>query len=176
MMSFIRIPVVISFVVGSLFCQAQLDKINGGLPIVGAITEEGKRCADAVVTVYEGNTVVNTFTTPKNGRFQMLLHLNKFYTLEVSKPGYVAKRISINTNLGQRKAELPVYECDLDIIPETLFGDLDIGKLDFPMAIVTYNPKSKSFSHNETYTSAMRQTYENLLVEAFTPNETAMSK
>lgn len=155
---------------------SQMEKVTGGLPVVGSVTEEGKRCQDATVTLYEGNDVINSFKTPRNGRFQLLLHTGKYYTLEVIKEGYVQKRISIDTEMGNRRISVPVYECDLDIIPTSLFKDMDIGDLDFPMAIVTFDPKTREFTHSELYTSSMRTTYEELLKEAYSRNGVAMNR
>lgn len=155
---------------------SQMEKVKGGLAIVGSVTEEGKHCAEATITLYEDNEVINTFKTPRNGRFQLLLHTDKYYTLEVTKQGYVQKRISIDTNMGNRQISVPVYECDLDIIPDNLFRGIDIGDLDFPMAIVSFKPKTHDFAHNEIYTSTMRTTYEGLLKEAHAKNEMAMNR
>jgi hypothetical protein len=153
-----------------------MERVTGGLPIVGSITEEGKRCAEATITLYEGNEVINTFKTPRNGRFQLLLHTDKYYTLEVTKQGYVQKRIAINTDMGNRRISVPVYACDLDIIPDNLFRGIDIGDLDFPKAIVSFEPKTREFTHNEIYTSSMRTIYEGLLKEAYAKNGMAMNR
>lgn len=155
---------------------SQMEKVTGGLPLVGSITEEGKRCADATIILYEGNKVINTFKTPRNGRFQLLLHTDKYYTLEVTKLGYVQKRMAIDTDMGNHRITVPVYECDLDIIPNHLFRGIDIGNLDFPMAIIRFDPKTREFTHNEIYTSTMRTTYEGLLKEAYAKNGVAMNR
>ncbi|MEM7291745.1 MAG: hypothetical protein AAF412_15480 [Pseudomonadota bacterium] len=155
---------------------AQLAKVNGGLPVVGLVTQEGKRCKDALINVYDGNKLVNQFQTEKNGRFQLLLHTDKYYTIEVIKDNYVTKRVAFDTDMGNRRIDIPVYECDLDIVPQALFAGIDIDDLDFPMAIVSYDQGSRTFGHNEVYTSQMRTTYEELLMEGFSRNGVALNE
>lgn len=159
---------------GTLATTAQIEKVSGGLPVIGAITEDGKRCENAQITVYESNQVVNSFKTPRNGSFQLLLMPGKYYTLDVTKDGYVAKRISFDTEMNDKTNSVPVYECDLDLVPQVLFQGMDIGMLDFPMAIVEFDARSRSFTHNEKYTTHMRKTYEQLIIEGYVINSTAM--
>lgn len=155
---------------------AQIERVHGGLPIVGLVTQEGKRCKEATINIYDGNKQVNSFKTEKNGRFQVLLHTDKYYTIEVVKENYVTKRIAFDTNMGNRKIQIPVYECDLDIVPFALFTGIDFNDLDFPMAIVKYQEDSRQYGHNEEYTSYMRSTYEELLVEGFSRNGIALNQ
>ncbi len=155
---------------------AQMEKVMGGLPIVGLVTQEGKRCKEATINVYDGNQQVNSFQTEKNGRFQLLLHTDKYYTIEVVKDNYVTKRVAFDTNMGNRRIQIPVYECDLDIVPVALFTGIDIDDLDFPMAIVKYDENRREFNHSEEYTSYMRSTYEALLVEGFSRNGIALNQ
>ncbi|MCB0761375.1 MAG: hypothetical protein KDC12_07640 [Flavobacteriales bacterium] len=155
---------------------AQMNKVNSGLPVVGLVTQEGKRCKDALINVYDGNQLVNQFHTEKNGRFQLLLHTGKYYTIEVIKDKYVTKRIAFNTDMGNRRIDIPVYECDLDIVPEAIFDGIDIDDLDFPMAIVSYDADTRTFQHNEEYTTHMRTTYEELLMQGFDRNGMALNE
>ena len=158
----------------SLATFSQIEKVTGALPLAGSVTEQGKRCAGATITLYEDNDVINSFKTPRNGRFQLLLHSNKYYTLEVTKKGFVQKRIAIDTDMDNHQRIAPVYQCDLDIVPNYLFKGIDIGNLDFPMAIVRFNTKTMEFTHNDIYTSGMRITYEGLLKKACAKNGMAM--
>ena len=155
---------------------SQMQKVTCALPLLGSITEQGKRCAGATINLYEDNDVINTFKTPRNGRFQLLLHSNKYYTLEVTKKGFVQKRIVIDTDMDNLQKSAPVYQCDLDIVPNHLFRGIDIGDLDFPMAIVRFDTKTREFTHDKIYTSGMRITYEGLLEEAYAKNGMAMNR
>lgn len=165
-----RFTALVIIITASLSIQAQLAVVNSGLPVVGFVTEEGKKCADAQVSIYEGNQLVNRFHTPRNGKFQLLMHMDKYYTLEVSKTGYISKRVAFDTRVDSKQIQVPVYELDLDLIPTIVLGDQDTGDLDFPMAVVSYVPKEKAFIHNEEYTSHMRTTYESMLKVAFEAN------
>lgn len=165
-----RYIILFAILIASVTSYSQLDRIKSGLPVVGFVTEEGKKCADAQVSIYEGNRLVNQFHTPRNGKFQLLMHMDKYYTLEVSKDGFIQKRIAFDTRVKSKHLEIPVYELDLDLIPTYVMGTQDMGDLEFPMAVVSYYPREKKFKHNEEYTSHMRTTYESMLKMAFESN------
>lgn len=165
-----RFIIISTLLFTSVTTFSQMDLIKSGLPVVGFVTQEGKKCGDAQVSIYEGNNLVNRFFTPKNGKFQLLMHLDKYYTLEVSKQGYIQKRIAFNTKMLDTRVALPVYELDLDLTPTYVMGGQDMGDLDFPMALVSYHSKNKKFQHNEEYTSHMRTTYDSILKMAFEVN------
>jgi len=137
-----------------------------GFPILGIVTEEGKKCKDAYVEVYDGNLVVQEFQTPANGRFNLTLELNHYYTVKISKAGMVPKILSIDTRVKSRRISVPVYECDIDLIPSSLFTGMNTSILDFPMAIVRYNRRKGEFIHNEDYTAHMRSAYDELVQES----------
>ncbi|NQX91089.1 MAG: hypothetical protein HRT74_02940 [Flavobacteriales bacterium] len=137
------------------------------VPIAGIVTEEGKKCKDAKVQIYEGNTEVDVLYTPNNGKFMVELAFNKYYTIRISKKGMVAKIISIDTRVKSDRVKVPIYQCDVDLVPEKLFIGLNASLLDFPMAIVVYNRKKGEFEHNEEYTAHMRTAYEELSKESF---------
>lgn len=142
-----------------------------GVPILGIVTEEGKKCKDAHVEVFDGNVVVQEFQTPANGKFKLTLEFNHYYTLKISKDGMVPKILSVDTRVKSTRISVPVYECDIDLIPSSLFIGMNTSILDFPMAIVRYNRRKGEFIHDEDYTAHMRSAYEELLQESFAKNE-----
>ncbi|MGB0422817.1 MAG: hypothetical protein ACPGED_00775 [Flavobacteriales bacterium] len=166
----------------AIICSSSI-KVNArslsgvkGVPLLGIVTEEGKKCKDAVVQVYDGNDVIQEFLTPANGRFKLTLEFNHYYTLKISKNGMVAKVLAVDTRVKSTRVTVPVYECDIDLIPSSLFIGMNTSILDFPMAIVRYNRRKGEFEHNEDYTAHMRTAYEELLQESFAKNEASYSK
>ncbi|MEO0403630.1 MAG: hypothetical protein AAF193_02040, partial [Bacteroidota bacterium] len=89
---------------------ALLSKValSGMVPILGIVTEEGKKCKEALVEVYEGNTVVQTLYTPNNGKFTVELAFNKYYTIRISKKGMVPKFLSVDTRVKSDRVKVPV--------------------------------------------------------------------
>lgn len=140
------------------------------LTVSGLVTQEGRKCKSATISLYKNNDLIKQVVTEKNGRFRLDLELSCNYTIEVEKLDYIAKRISISTNVPHEDATLPVYKCYLDIVPEFLFDGIDIGKLDFPIALVGWQDNYHEFYHNAEYTEEMMIIYEALLEEGFSRN------
>lgn len=145
-------------------------KAPEGVPVEGVVTEEGKKCKDATVKLFKGNQEVHQVMS-ENGKFNFVLDFNHYYTIVVSKKGMVSKIISVDTRVKSTRIRVPVYECDIDLISESLFLGMNTSILDFPMAIVSYSRSKGEFAHNEDYTSHMREAYQALLNESFANNE-----
>lgn len=145
-------------------------KAHEGVPVDGIVTEEGKKCKDATVQLFRGNEEVQQVIS-KNGKFNFLLDFNYYYTIVVSKKGMVSKMISVDTRVESTRIRVPVYECGIYLISESLLLGMSNSILDFPMAIVAYNRSQREFAHNEDYTLHMREAYQALLEKSFANNE-----
>jgi hypothetical protein len=145
------------------------------LLVLGRILEEGKKSEGATVTIYNGNEVYRTVTTPKNGKYAVKLPLGFYFTLEVSKEGFVTKRIVFDTRTHAPVAEIDDYICDVDLVSNEWFGTIDIGSLDFPMALISYAGDGM-FDFSGEYEEHMRQTYEALLTRAMNSTSAQLSR
>lgn len=84
--------------------------------------------------------------------FKFILDVNEYYTIEVSKAGYVKRLIVISTQLPANVKRSPIYTYGFEV---KLFEEkkgVDDYYLDFPIALIGYNKKSKVFENNNNYT------------------------
>ncbi len=127
------------------FLAAILIAINGFSQIEFKgyiVNEKGKKLNNVEIKLYEENSLIHSdFITNK---FAYNLWLNKYYTVEISKEGYLTKRIVISTLASVYDAE--PFECDIELIKKT--DDLDGFDFDFPVAIVEYKQYQGGFHYN----------------------------
>ena len=130
---------------------------------VGLATSEDKPLDGAIITVFQGNEVIEwseTTSNPKHDHhFNFNLLGNSYYTIQVSKPGYVTRSIGINT-------KLPDDFIINDDNPKTTFDfEVDVFKakpgvedefLDFPIALVKFNEEKRAFEFDSEYTRKIK--------------------
>ena len=79
------------------------------LEINGQVDKDGKPFKGAIVKVLKNGKAVEEKTTNKKGKFTVMLDLNLKYTLEVTKPLHVTKRITVNTKCPQTIEPWPFF-------------------------------------------------------------------
>jgi hypothetical protein len=158
----------LSALIGLMLCiafpaaQAQMEATPGQLPLYGQLTSNGKKLKEGLVKIYDGNTLWKELETNKKGQFSIGLDLNKYYTLEFCSEGTMTKRITVNTELEKKKAAPVPFEAFVDLVPMEEFQGKDVSNLDFPIAIVTYNPKKRLFEPSLAYSMNMMKEYDKL--------------
>jgi hypothetical protein len=134
-----------------------------GIMMLGGVTEEGLPCYDATVTLFMENNIQQIVQTNEDGSFQVALTPGKIYTVEVSRAGLITKRISIDTHMERTRGNnVTVFDCYVNMVPEEQLEGVDTSDLDFPIALLSYDKKLKTFVHDPEYTSMMQATYSEL--------------
>lgn len=111
------------------------------------------------VNLYKGTTLVATSPTTSNGKFKIRVDHDGDYVLQITKPGYITKRIAINTfNVPDQRTSAPFAEFDVEIDLFKLFPGLDYSVLNNPIARIIYNPASgvEDFDYDRVYTSQIQ--------------------
>ncbi|HET6227587.1 MAG TPA: hypothetical protein VFF27_14995 [Bacteroidia bacterium] len=143
------------------FTQQQ-DTVNNYLEINGSIRErlvknimgdsgDNPWLDSAIVTVYYNNAVYKRVYTTRRGKCNFQLPLDRIYTVELSKPGYVSKKFEVNTKTPPNKRDAYDFYFDMDIF-EYIEG-LDTKLLEKPLAIVYYNITNNQFEYDAAYTN-----------------------
>ena len=109
----------------------------------------------AVVTVYYNNAVYKRVLTTRRGKCNFQLPLDRVYTVELSKPGFVSKRFEVNTKTPPNKRDAYDFYFDMDIF-ESIEG-LDTKLLEKPLAIVYYNVTNNQFEYDAAYTNRINR-------------------
>ncbi|GAB4375843.1 MAG: hypothetical protein Kow0075_02510 [Salibacteraceae bacterium] len=124
------------------------------LHISGKISaNDGKPVEGAVVELYEGNHVVERFTTKNSGKFKFHLLNNHIYTIQITKPGYYTKRISVNTYIPDDLFDEYDFEFDI-ILDSTADKNIYESLAEYPSALISYDPKKDRFYYDKDYTKS----------------------
>lgn len=120
--------------------------------LTGENKDEAIALDSAVIKVYnERNMLVAQFLTSKKGRCNFKLPLNRRFIVEVSKRGYVSKKLEVNTKVPPEKKFAYVFPFSLDIFEDV--PGLDVSILNKPIARVSYLFTISQFDYDNVYTS-----------------------
>lgn len=133
---------------------------SGYLYIEGTIVVENKDVKGSyILEIVYFDSVINTITVKNNRPVKLLLKRDEPYTLRISKKGYIARNICLNTStpdVFEHATTLSFYfETDFIKIPDALC--LDSEALNLPVAIIAFNRKSGNFVNNRDYSLFVRQ-------------------
>lgn len=131
------------------------------LHVVGVAIENSLPIDGAVVKLYKENEELEwdevTSIAYHNHDFSFDLYANSYYTIEVSKPGYVSRSIVVLTTLPDEILK-DDEKFDFQFVVE-LFKEkkgVDDFYLDFPVALIKYNKKADQFEMNLKYTNHIK--------------------
>lgn len=137
-------------------------------PVSGRVTNAGKKLDRAVVTLLKSGTQVNQVITSSNGKFEFVLEPNADFIITVTKPGYITKRFSFNTqNVPADRAKQGFGGVDLsEIVIFEIPKGVDVNELNNilnqPIAKFAYQDASKDFNYDENYTFSIRNKLDKL--------------
>ena len=105
------------------------------------------------------NKVIDSMIVKPGKKFEFSLGRNAYYTLRISKPGYITRTVTIRTHLKKfRKDEDPYkFHFDTELLPQITEEILDPEVIEFPVAIIEFDEKLKAFFINEKYTSNIKK-------------------
>ena len=84
------------------------------------------------------------------------LDKNSYYTIEVSKPGYITRMISISTKLPPGVKTEPIFEYLIELEMHLEKQGVDDYYLDFPIALIDYDPVKDVFVSHGKYTAYIK--------------------
>lgn len=135
------------------------------LTVDGTVLKQDKKLEGAVVSLVRNGSVVQTFTTPKNGKFSLDLLPDGDYLIKISMPGHVTKSVAISTrNVPIESIKVP----DTRFYSEfetTIFEDLegiDYSILDQPAAKMYFDRKTENFEYDMEYINSIKTKVEQL--------------
>lgn len=131
------------------------------LKVMGMAIEENKPIDGIQITLYKENEALewDEITSIKNHehRFVFQLQKNSYYTIEVSKDGYVKRLVGISTilpddvSLNGKK-----YVFDFEV---SMFKEKEVVNdyyLDFPVALIAFDDATMNFEDNAKYTKHIK--------------------
>lgn len=131
------------------------------LEISGTISVDDKGLEDCLVELFEGNDVVDSFETKKNGKFKFTLYNDLIYTIQLSKKGYYTKRISVNTTLPDDYDDFSKFQFDIGMTSKEE-ARYDPYLAEYPSALIAFDKKKKEFNYDKKYTKSYFDEIDNL--------------
>ncbi|MEZ4721851.1 MAG: hypothetical protein R2813_08260, partial [Flavobacteriales bacterium] len=128
--------------------------------------QDGGKLVGASVSLIQDGTLVNKVSTGKNGRFDLLLDFGHEYIIEVSKSGFVTKKMYVNTMKVPDDEQAWGYEYGgftVDLFKQINGVDFEI--LNKPVAKIYYDPNVQNFDYDKAYTKEIKAQLDELIEE-----------
>jgi tetratricopeptide (TPR) repeat protein len=133
------------------------------LEINGTAELNMKPVSNAVITLYEEKTKINSVKTGSSGRFSFKLDMNKDYTVEVSKEGYISKRIRFITNIPDDVTGAWVREFAVGLVKYC--EGVNYAVLNDPVDVIKYSVRRQDFDSDKTFVYKVKPRLENLYID-----------
>ena len=155
---FIHIIVFVLFLYSSNFSIAQIDSPYGNfaksiITISGGVNEDGHELKNAKVSLLKNNMPLAEIITDKNGAFSFTLKSDNQYMLIFSKPGYVSKKIFVNTESTPKNVSIVRSGIDLELFKE--IDGVDFSILNEPIGKFFYIANKKNIDYDKDYTNSI---------------------
>jgi hypothetical protein len=161
------LPVIVIFISFINASQAKNGKKNDTiqntvcLEVLGIALDSDDQPVDGVeVKLFQENSELEwteiTNVKYHDHSFFFRLEANQYYTIEISKPGYVSRSIAISTAIPSSISlkELFRYEFEVGLFKEE--KNMNDFYFDFPVALISYNPHRDVFDNNFKYTKHIK--------------------
>jgi tetratricopeptide (TPR) repeat protein len=145
----------------SIFAQENNERF---LEVKGTSELNGQSLAGATATLYEGTNMIKSVQTASDGTFSFKLDINKTYTIEVSKDGFVGKKITFNTTMPDQEKGQWMNEFSIGLIKPC--DGVNYSLLKQPVDIVRFDPKKRQYVSDKDYVINMRPKIEELLTKS----------
>lgn len=142
--------------------KVEVKNSQSCLEVIGIALDEKNKSIDGVeVRLFKKNEEMEwmevTSVAHHDHNFKFVLDQNEYYTIEVSKPGYVSRSVVISTVLPADVAPKPLFSYGFEVKMFKVQTCMDDYYLDFPVALISYNKKHKVFENNENYTGHIKR-------------------
>jgi hypothetical protein len=165
----VKLLVIVLLICSSwnLKLQAQTDSayaVNADdtvcLKIKGLAICEGKPLDGVNAKLYKENDEMEmveiTSVSHHSHDFFFNLAKNSYYTIEISKPGFITRMISISTKLPAGVKADPIFEYEIELEMHKERQVADDYYLDFPIALIDYDPVKDVFVSHGKYTAYIK--------------------
>ena len=88
--------------------------------------------------------------------FIFKLDANEYYTIEISKPGFVTRTLGISTKVPSTLSLKQMFRYEFQVELFQKKEGVDDYYLDFPVALISYDKKNDVFDNNNAYTKHIK--------------------
>ena len=115
------------------------------------VDADEKKIKNVEVNLYQGNEKLSTKNWDK--KFDYNLELEKYYTIELVKEGFISKRIAISTFEGDKGVEPFMFVMELVATEKGIKGMDE----DYPSALIKYKKDEGSFNFDIQYAKNIKR-------------------
>jgi hypothetical protein len=127
-------------------------KIEGKI-INNNLTEE----ACVIELIDSDNHIDSLLLKEGKTKFKFMLNKDSYYAIRISKPGYISKVVSVNTEILTEVNGIYRFEFETSLLQEAVLKKLNQDALDFPVAIVYFDHEKDCFSYNKEYSAFIKK-------------------
>jgi hypothetical protein len=145
-----------------LFSSALVAQ-NWTMPVNGIVLANNYKLSGSVVTLYKNDKMIQEVVTAADGVFNFKLSPNAEYIISITKPGFVTKKLKVNTN------NVPLDRADtakfIPFQPSVMLFEMPASPetakrmesiLSEPLAVYRYIPSEKNFNYDREYSDMIR--------------------
>ena len=116
------------------------------------------------IYLIKDNAIIDSLKTNVNVIFSFQLKKNEEYSIKIVEQGVANRLISVSTRLPEKVKKNLFFEFHFDLVPFTPLSDIsqNADVLDFPVALIYYNPQKGCFDYNRKYTSQLKKAYKQI--------------
>lgn len=158
------VGIILVFLNYDTHSQKPVDNvINQKIVIRGVAELDLQPLKGATVVLYENGKEINLIKTGADGIFSFELEPNKFYIVEVSKEGYISKRIAFNTKIPPDALGTWINEFSISVVKKC--DGVDYSALKDPVDIVKFNEKKRDFDSDKDHLIKMKDRLEKIQLD-----------
>src|SRR5688572_7633772 len=102
---------------------------------------------DEVTVVMKNNTTGESNTLPGVAKFDLDLKINCDYVISFSKPGYITKRIALNTTAPADRVNQGFYPFNYEVVLFKQYDGVNIVIFNQPVGRISYNRLIDDFDY-----------------------------
>ncbi|HMT27977.1 MAG TPA: hypothetical protein PKD91_01730 [Bacteroidia bacterium] len=146
-----RIAIIVPFFL--MICSLSIAQQKLKTPIKLKI-EDGD--FDGVSVVVKNTTTGETTTVPGTAKFDLDLKINSDYVLSFSKPGYITKKIALNTSAPADRVSQGFYPFNFEVNLFKQYDGVNIVVFNQPVGKISFNRLIDDFDYDTDYTKQIQ--------------------
>jgi hypothetical protein len=145
--------------------------VDKGAPGPGMLKVKVKPTADGMpqsgvsIKLYRVNDLVQSIETKKYATM-LELKKNQNYIIEISKPGFITRKVSISTHLSDEIDLRPIFRYDMEVMLEKEVAGVTPDYFNVPIAVISYHKVLDRFIYDKNYTAHIKYEQEKAISRA----------
>ncbi|PKP17904.1 MAG: hypothetical protein CVU05_14660, partial [Bacteroidetes bacterium HGW-Bacteroidetes-21] len=135
---------------------------KGYVDVKGRVKDKKANLSESVIVLYEGATQISSFKTLADGKFILKLNLNSEYILQVSREGYITKKVLFDTKAPDKDMIYP-YSFTVELFQT--FEGVDVSALKNPVTKIKYSGDLGDFDFDVAYTESMKKEIDRIVAQ-----------